>query len=70
MASLEYDLGYLQSALSTLEDYLLSADLYWSIGDNPPKGEPPYPSLTLGNVLLAQAMPLIPIRRFKGRLHR
>src|SRR4030067_3090403 len=55
MPTLEYDLGYLRAALTVLDDYLLSADLYWSIGDNPPRGEPPYPSLTLGGVLLAQA---------------
>lgn len=55
MQILEYELGYLEAALDTLEDYLLSADLYWSIGDKPPKGETPYPSLTLGGVLLAQA---------------
>ena len=55
MPTLEYDLGYLRAALTVLDDYLLSADLYWSIGNRPPRGEPPYPSLTLGGVLLAQA---------------
>jgi len=55
MPTLEYDLGYLQAACSILGDYLLSADLYWSIGNSPRRGEPPYPSLTLGGVLLAQA---------------
>ena len=55
MPTLEYDLGYLRAALTVLDDYLLSADLYWSIGNSPPRGEPPYPSLTLGGVLLAQA---------------
>src|SRR3990172_5406180 len=55
MPTLKYDLGYLRAALTVLDDYLLSADLYWSIGNSPPRGEPPYPSLTLGGVLLAQA---------------
>lgn len=55
MPTLEYDLGYLRAALTMLDDYLLSNDLYWSIGNSPPRGEPPYPSLTLGGVLLAQA---------------
>ena len=55
MPTLEYDLGYLRAALPMLDDYLLSADLYWSIGGSPPRGESPFPSLTLGGVLLAQA---------------
>jgi len=38
-----------------LEDYLLSKDVYWQLGADSPAGEPPFPSLTLGGVLLAQA---------------
>ena len=55
MPTLEYDLGYLRVALTMLDDYLLSNDLYWSIGTSPPSGKPAYPSLTLGGLLLTQA---------------
>lgn len=50
----EYDLGYLKAASTLLEDYLLSKDIYWKIGSGSPAGEPPYPSLTIGGLLLAQ----------------
>jgi hypothetical protein len=52
VASVMYELPYLQSSIDLLEDYLLSADIYWSIGIKPPAGEAPYPMLTLGGVLL------------------
>jgi len=54
MPSAEYDLRFLQSGIETLESYLLSADLYWPVDARPPAGEPPYPRLTLGGLLLAQ----------------
>ncbi len=53
MKSAAYDRTYLEAAQSVLEDYLHAPDLYWVLRTNPPKGEPPFPSLTLGNVLLA-----------------
>lgn len=54
MPSAEYDLGYLRAGIPALENYLLSNDLYWPIGASPPGGEPAYPRLTLGGLLLAQ----------------
>lgn len=54
MPSAEYDLRYLRAGVSLLENYLLSADLYWPVGVHPPKGEPPYPRFTLGSLLFAQ----------------
>ncbi len=53
MSGAESDLSYLQAGIKILEDYLLSQELYWSIQVNPPMGEPPFPSLTLGGILLA-----------------
>lgn len=53
MPSTEYDLVYLRAGLQVLQEYLLSAEIYWTIGVSPPKGEPPYPQLTLGWLLLA-----------------
>ena len=54
MPSYEYDLRYLQAGTDQLEAYLLARDLYWPIGINPPKGEPPYAQLTPGGLLLAR----------------
>jgi len=54
MPSIESDIGYLGAALPILKDFLLSGDIYWSLGSTPPPGETAYPQLTLGGVLLAQ----------------
>ncbi|HEY57357.1 MAG TPA: hypothetical protein G4O04_02245 [Anaerolineae bacterium] len=53
MKSAAYDRAYLEAIQSVLEDYLHAQDLYWMLRAEPPKGEPPFPCLTLGNVLLA-----------------
>ena len=54
-SSVDYDFGFLRAAIPILENYLLSKDLYWSLADSPPRGEPAYPQLTIGNFLLAHA---------------
>ena len=54
MASPDYDLGYLETAVELLEGYLLSKEIYWKMIASSPPGEPSYPSLTLGGLLLAQ----------------
>jgi hypothetical protein len=54
MPTFEYDLRYLQAAIDQLEAYLLAKELYWPIGARPPKGQPPYPQLTPGGILLAR----------------
>jgi hypothetical protein len=55
MPTTEYDLGYLRAGLAALENYLLSKELYWALGAGAPSGEPAYPPLTLGGLLLALA---------------
>jgi hypothetical protein len=64
MPSLEYDLRYLRAALIDLEGYLFSSEFYWPIGVAPPRGDPPYPRLTLGGILFARqslgARPMVP----------
>jgi hypothetical protein len=55
MASVQSDLRYLQAGLIDLEGYLLSDELYWPIGASAPPGDPPYPRLTLGGILMASA---------------
>ncbi len=53
MASAEYDLGYLEAAVELLQSYLLSTEIYWKMNANSPPGEPGFPSLTLGALLLS-----------------
>ena len=53
MSSLEYELRFINAGIEQLESYLLSTQLYWPIGISPPSGYPPYPPLTIGNLLLA-----------------
>jgi hypothetical protein len=55
MPSIEYDKNYIEAGLLDLEGYLLSKELYWPMGVSPPAGEPPYPRMTLGNLLLSRA---------------
>jgi hypothetical protein len=54
MSTPSYDLEYLKAGLTILEDYLLSSDIYWTIGASPPAGEQPFPQLTLGGMLLTR----------------
>lgn len=55
MPSAEYDLSYLETAVELLEDYLLAKEIYWKMSASSPPGEPGFPALTLGGVLLAEA---------------
>lgn len=54
MSSTAYNIAYLLASLEELEGYLLSGDLYGQLHTKAPVGEPPFASLTLGNVLLAR----------------
>jgi len=60
MTTIEYDLIFVRTGVEVLEAYLLADDLYWSTGARSPAGEPAYPQLTLGSLLLA-------IQRLHGR---
>ncbi|MCU0485284.1 MAG: hypothetical protein MUC85_04150 [Anaerolineales bacterium] len=53
MPTIAYDMMYLEAGLDELDSYLLSDHLYWSTGASAPRGEPEFPSLTLGGLLLA-----------------
>lgn len=55
MSTPEYELGYFKAGLQMLEDYLLSEDIYWTLGEPPPAGDQPYPELTLGGLLMRYA---------------
>jgi len=54
MPSFDYDFAFLQRGIPELQGYLLSKELYWPLGFPAPTGEPPYPRMTLGWLLLAQ----------------
>lgn len=64
MPTFEYDFRYLEAGTQSLEKYLLAADIYWPLGVKAPDGEPPYPLLTLGSMLVSharlRALPLDP----------
>ncbi len=55
MASIDYDLRYLQAGAEELQAYLLSDVLYWPVSVSAPAGERAYPPVTLGNLLLSRA---------------
>ncbi|MBN2548330.1 MAG: hypothetical protein JXB15_04165 [Anaerolineales bacterium] len=54
MTTAEYEIRYLRAGIEIGEKYLLAKDIYWPAGIRAPWGEPPYPQLTLGGLLLAQ----------------
>jgi hypothetical protein len=47
-----YDLALAEAMADELEDYLLSRELFWPLERHAPPGEPPYPMLSLGGLLL------------------
>lgn len=55
MKTFEYDFRYLQSGLEVMVNYLLSSDTFWPLDVHPSEGEPDYPQLTLGGLLLSRA---------------
>lgn len=55
MPGFEYDLGYIQAGLQEIKEFILSNDVYWSTGASSPPGEPDFPQLTLGGLLLSRA---------------
>jgi hypothetical protein len=54
MPSIAYDWNYLKAGLSAIEEFLLSAELFWPIGISAPRSENAYPQLSLGGLLLAR----------------
>lgn len=56
MPTADYYLNYLGVGVEVLEDYLLSRALFWPLEISSPLGEPSYPRLTLGNLLLYRSL--------------
>jgi len=55
MKTFDYDLRYIQASLEVLDNYLLSDEVFWPLSVNSPAGEPDYPRLSLGGLLLSRA---------------
>jgi hypothetical protein len=53
MKNFDYDLRYIQAGLEVLVNYLLSDEVFWPLSVSSPAGEPDYPRLTLGGLLLS-----------------
>jgi hypothetical protein len=54
MSTAAYELGYLKAGLEIIDGYLLSNDLYWTLGASPPLGASAFRQLTLGGLFLNQ----------------
>lgn len=54
--SLDYELTYLEAGTEELKNYLLSKELFWPTSLKVVRNMPPYPELTLGNLLLSQTL--------------
>lgn len=50
-----YEVDFLRAGLKQLKPYLLSDEVFWSLGLRLLRSTPPYPQLTLGNLLLSKA---------------
>ena len=55
MKTFDYDLRYIQAGLEVLSNYLLSDEVFWPLSVISSVGEPDYPQLTLGGLLLCRA---------------
>ncbi|HSB66893.1 MAG TPA: hypothetical protein VLD65_09960, partial [Anaerolineales bacterium] len=55
MKTFEYDYRYLQAGQEELESYLLSKEVFWPVDIRPMAGEPGYPKLTMGGLLISRA---------------
>lgn len=53
MNRFEYEANYLKAGLEQFKAFLLSPEIFWNLSLSRPAGHPPYPQLSLGNMLLA-----------------
>jgi hypothetical protein len=56
MATTEDHLRYLEGGVEVLDDYLLSSEMYWSVGVPAAEEGVELPPLTMGGLLLARAL--------------
>ncbi|MFP3853583.1 MAG: hypothetical protein ACLFWD_04720 [Anaerolineales bacterium] len=53
MQSIEYNLEFAQLMMDELKSYLLSNETFWPLGEQPKSSGPPFPRMSLGQMLLA-----------------
>jgi hypothetical protein len=53
MDSIEYNLEFLEAMLSQLDQYLLSKETFWPLGETPVSVGPPFPRMSLGQMMLS-----------------
>lgn len=52
MRPVETNLHFLEAMIEELEAYVLSRELFWPLSQERQSGSPPFPRMTIGNVLL------------------
>lgn len=54
MESIDYNLDLFEAMLDEIEDFLLSADIFWPLAKRSKPDSPPYPRLSTGGLLMTQ----------------
>ncbi|MEA1976364.1 MAG: hypothetical protein U9N80_00520 [Chloroflexota bacterium] len=54
MESVDYNLDLFEAMLDEIEDFLLSADIFWPLAKRSNHDSPPYPRLSTGALLMTQ----------------
>lgn len=54
MESIDYNLDLFEAMLGEIEDFLLSADIFWPLAKRSKPDSPPYPRLSTGGLLMTQ----------------
>ncbi len=54
MESIDYNLDLFDAMLDEIEDFILSADIFWPLAKRSKPDSPPYPRLSTGGLLMTQ----------------
>ena len=54
MQSTDYNLELVEAMLEEIEDFILSADIFWPLAKSPKSGPATFPRLSIGGLLLTQ----------------
>jgi len=54
MESVDYNLDLFEAMLDEIEDFLLSADIFWPLAKRSKPDSPPYPRLSMGGLIMTQ----------------
>ncbi len=54
MESIDYNLDLFEAMLDEIEDFLLSADIFWPLAKRSKPDSPPYPRLSTGGLLMTR----------------